>query len=74
MIDCFVNGLINGNMVFCNDEISGDFLNSFFKYEKVLVCMVVLRIINYLNVWVEGSFFDFDFEFVVNIKVRVKEF
>lgn len=73
VIDRSVNGLINGNMVPLNDEISGDFLNSPFKHEKVLARMVASRITNYPNAWVEGSSPDSDLEFVANTKARVKE-
>ncbi|XP_055124731.1 centriole and centriolar satellite protein OFD1 isoform X4 [Symphalangus syndactylus] len=73
VIDRSVNGLINGNVVPCNGEISGDFLNNPFKQENVLARMVASRITNYPNAWVEGSSPDSDLEFVANTKARVKE-
>nr|XP_021523069.1 oral-facial-digital syndrome 1 protein-like isoform X1 [Aotus nancymaae] len=73
VIDCSVNGLINGNTVPRNGEISGDFLNNPFKQEKVLAGMVESRITNYPNAGVEGSFPDSDLEFVAKTKARVKE-
>ncbi|KAI2598688.1 OFD1 centriole and centriolar satellite protein [Homo sapiens] len=73
VIDRSVNGLINGNVVPCNGEISGDFLNNPFKQENVLARMVASRITNYPTAWVEGSSPDSDLEFVANTKARVKE-
>ncbi|XP_018869140.3 centriole and centriolar satellite protein OFD1-like [Gorilla gorilla gorilla] len=67
------NGLINGNMVLHNGEISGDFLNNPFKQEKVLAGMVASRITNYPNAGMEGSSPDSDLEFVANTNARVKE-
>ncbi|XP_018874992.2 centriole and centriolar satellite protein OFD1 isoform X3 [Gorilla gorilla gorilla] len=73
VIDRSVNGLINGNVVPCNGEISGDFLNNPFKQENVLARMVASRITNDPTAWVEGSSPDSDLEFVANTKARVKE-
>ncbi|XP_063660854.1 centriole and centriolar satellite protein OFD1 isoform X7 [Pan troglodytes] len=73
VIDRSVNGLINGNVVPCNGEISGDFLNNPFKQENVLARMVASRITNYPTAWVEGSSPDSELEFVANTKARVKE-
>ncbi|XP_055101854.1 centriole and centriolar satellite protein OFD1-like isoform X2 [Symphalangus syndactylus] len=67
------NGLINGNMVLHNGEISGDFLNNPSKQEKVLAGMVASRITNYPNAGMEGSSPDSDLEFVANTNARVKE-
>ncbi|KAL4697867.1 hypothetical protein H8957_001193 [Semnopithecus entellus] len=67
------NGLINGNMVLHNGEISGDFLNNPCKQEKVLAGMVASRITNYPNTGMEGSSPDSDLEFVANTNARVKE-
>ncbi|XP_030669851.1 oral-facial-digital syndrome 1 protein-like isoform X2 [Nomascus leucogenys] len=67
------NGLINGNMVLHNGEISGDFLNNPSKQENVLAGMVASRITNYPNAGMEGSSPDSDLEFVANTNARVKE-
>nr|XP_035161200.1 centriole and centriolar satellite protein OFD1-like [Callithrix jacchus] len=73
VIDRFVNGLINGNTVPRNGEISGDFLNNPFKQEKVLAGVAESRITNYPNAGVEGSSPDSDLEFIAHTKARVKE-
>nr|XP_039325548.1 oral-facial-digital syndrome 1 protein-like [Saimiri boliviensis boliviensis] len=73
VIDRSVNGLINGNTVPRNGEMSEDFLNNPFKQEKVLAGMVESRITNHPNAGVEGSSPDSELEFVANTKARVKE-
>ncbi|XP_012290381.2 centriole and centriolar satellite protein OFD1 isoform X1 [Aotus nancymaae] len=72
VIDRSVNGLINGNMVPCIGELTGDFLNSPFKQENVLAGMVS-GVTNYPDTGVEGSSPDSELEFVANAKSRVKE-
>ncbi|XP_078220389.1 centriole and centriolar satellite protein OFD1 isoform X7 [Callithrix jacchus] len=73
VIDRSVSGLINGNMVPCIGELSGDFLNNPFKQENVLAGMVASGITNYPDAGVEGSSPDSELEFVANAKARVKE-
>uniref|UniRef100_A0A2K5C0J0 OFD1 centriole and centriolar satellite protein n=1 Tax=Aotus nancymaae TaxID=37293 RepID=A0A2K5C0J0_AOTNA len=73
VIDRSVNGLINGNMVPCIGELTGDFLNSPFKQENVLAGMVASGVTNYPDTGVEGSSPDSELEFVANAKSRVKE-
>ncbi|XP_017364311.1 oral-facial-digital syndrome 1 protein isoform X2 [Cebus imitator] len=73
VIDRSVSGLINGNMVPCIGELSGDFLNNPFKQENILAGMVASGITNYADAGVEGSSPDSELEFVANAKARVKE-
>ncbi|XP_032141805.1 oral-facial-digital syndrome 1 protein isoform X1 [Sapajus apella] len=73
VIDRSVSGLINGNMVPCIGELSGDFLNNPFKQENILAGMVASGITNYPDAGVEGSSPDSELEFVANAKARVKE-
>uniref|UniRef100_A0A2K6U9B4 OFD1 centriole and centriolar satellite protein n=1 Tax=Saimiri boliviensis boliviensis TaxID=39432 RepID=A0A2K6U9B4_SAIBB len=73
VIDRSVSGLINGNMVPCIGELSGDFLNNPFKQENILAGVVASGITNYPDAGVEGSSPDSELEFVANAKARVKE-
>ncbi|XP_071069777.1 centriole and centriolar satellite protein OFD1-like isoform X1 [Dasypus novemcinctus] len=73
LLDRSITGLIGGQMVPHDDDISGDFLKNPFEWDKVMVGPVIPRSRNCPHPETEGSSPDSDLEFVASTKARVKQ-
>ncbi|XP_058147391.1 centriole and centriolar satellite protein OFD1 isoform X3 [Dasypus novemcinctus] len=73
LLDRSITGLIGGQMVPHDDDISGDFLKNPFEWDKVMVGPVIPRSRSCPHPETEGSSPDSDLEFVASTKARVKQ-